>query len=260
MKYPVLITLACLASCAQQPKEAPRAATPPVVQAPPHIKDSILIFIKDQVHDSDQAALSVSYDLESDTPYNKLLTEYIKDYEFGGVTNWPDSRLDSVANRESFLRMVLLWYGKDQMKKSYPGISYNKYKDEPWLLEEIGSSLLFAVRDCCRERFYRFADTLLTQDDFSAVLNLWDSADLHKLPSLTAYVNRTAESDNFMVVADLAAFFHNQGRYALRDSLMIKAGKIKEDHKQFLQLKGLIAKDKQFSYATYGELLYHAGY
>jgi hypothetical protein len=63
-----------------------------------------------------------------------------------------------------------------------------------------------------------------------------------------------------MAVADLAAFFHNKGQYAQRDSCMARAAGLKDSRKQYLQLTELIAKKKTFDFGTYSELLFNTAY
>jgi hypothetical protein len=250
MKAPLFVALICLASCAQKP--APQS---PVAQSPqPHKKDSILIRIIDT---NQTTPVIISPDLEPDTFYNRLLAEYIQEYEYGVDSPWSATKLAPLVNRQSFLKMVLLFYGKGQLKHFYLGISYS---DAWYRLEDIGAELFHNAYDCCHERYYTLADTLLTQDEFNGAEYLWGEADLRKLPSLNAYVSRVEADSNFMELTDLAAFFHNNGNYAQRDSCMSYAARIKDSHKQYLQLKGLITKNKTFDYATYSELLYNTAY
>lgn len=248
----VFITVICLASCAQQPKQppAPEATTP----SPTPASDTLL-WIHDQVFDHDTDYVRVSYKLENDTPYNHLLGSYIASYRYGGVVNWPGGKLDSVVNRPSFIHMMLLFQGKTAFK----GISYNQ---ETYHLEDIADALLFPSRNISRSRFYTLADTLLTQDNFKAIGSLWNTADLKRLPSFEAYVRRVdtgyfkVDTDNFMKLADLAAFFHNQGLYARRDSCMALAQKSSRCQKEYQLLAGLIAKKKPFSWLDYAEYVY----
>ena len=240
----VFITVICLASCAQQPKQAP----PPEAKThPPTPASDTLLWIRDRVFDRDTDYVRVSYKLESDTLYNHLLATYIANYRYGGVVNWPGSRLDSVVNRPSFIRMVLLFQGRT----AFEGISYNQ---ETYHLVDFADALLFPSARC-GSRFYLLADTLLTQDNFKAVESLWDKADLKRLPSFEAYVRRVG-TNNFIALADLAAFFHNKGLYVRRDSCMARVHNLSGWHKEYQLLAGLIAKKKPFSYLDYDELLY----
>ncbi len=59
-----------------------------------------------------------------------------------------------------------------------------------------------------------------------------------------------------MKLADLAAFFHNKGLYARRDSCMALAQKSSRCQKEYQLLAGLIARKKPFSHLDYDELLY----
>lgn len=241
----VAITVICLASCAHHPKQ-PVAQSPP---PPPQLKNDTLLWIRDPVFEHDTDYVRVSYELENDTLYNRLLTAYIANYRYGGVVGWPKRRLDSVVCRPSFIRLVLLFKGK----KAYHQISYNQ---AIYHLEDFGDALLFPSRDCGLTHFYSIADTLLTQDNFEAVESLWDKTDLKRLPSFEAYVRRI-DTGNFMQLADLAAFFHNKGLYARRDSCMMRAKRLSKWHKEYLQVSSLFAKKKPFSYLDYDELLYN---
>jgi hypothetical protein len=242
----VFITVICLASCAQQPKQppAPEATTHPSTPA-----SDTLLWIRDRIFDHDTDYVRVSYQLESDTLYNHLLATYIANYRYGGVVDWPEDKLDSVVNRPSFIRMVLLFQGKT----AFHGISYNQ---ETYHLEDFADALLFPSDHCSRSRFYTIADTLLTQDNFKAVESLWEKADLKRLPSFEPYVSRV-DTGNFMKLADLAAFFHNKGLYARRDSCMARAQKLSRWHKEYQLLARLFAKKKPFSFLDYDELLYN---
>lgn len=255
IRYPFVFFLMSLSSCTQHNKSQPKpiqADSEATAFSKPQAKDSFLI----RITNDNLSHIYISYDLESDTLYNKLLGEYIVHYEYGYDSAWPATKLAPLVNRESFIKMALLFYGKGQLMARYPGIGYY---DDRSRLENIGRSLVFSAYDCCHERFYAIADTLLTQDDFDGAKYLWDHADLQKLPSLNAYMSRV-NPDNFMQLADLAAFFHNNHHYALRDSCLTRAGKVKDSHKQFLQLTGLIAKKNTFDYGTYSELLFNGSY
>ena len=241
----VFITVICLASCAQQPKPAP---LPEAKTHSPTPASDTLLWIHDQVFDRDTDYVRVSYKLESDTLYNHLLATYIANYRYGGVVEWPGKKLDSVVNRPSYIRLVLLFQGKSAFK----GVSYNQ---ETYHLEDFADALLFPS-DYSLSRFYTIADTLLTQDNFKGTAYLWNTADLKRLPSFEAYVRRI-DTGNFIELADLAAFFHNKGLYTRRDSCMARARKLSQWGKEYQLLAGLIARKKPFSHLDYDELLYN---
>ena len=96
-------------------------------------------------------------------------------------------------------------------------------------------------------------------NEFDGARYLWGEADLGKLPSLPAYMDRMADS-NFGKLADLAAFFHNNEHYALRDSCLARARRVKGFELQFQQLTDLIKQRKKFDYASYSELLFGGAY
>lgn len=242
----VVITVIFLASCAQQPKKPP---PPDATTHPPAPVTDTLLWIHDQLFDHDTDYVRVSYTLESDTLYNHLLATYIANYRYGGVVNWPQNRLDSVVNRPSFIRMILLF----RAKTAFGVIGYNQAQ---YYLENFADALLSPSAHCNHTRFYTIADTLLTQDNFQAVEMLWDKADLRRLPSFEAYVRRI-DTNDFTRLVDLAAFFHNKGLYARRDSCMARARKLPQWRQQYHLLAGLMAKKKPFSYLDYAELLYN---
>jgi hypothetical protein len=75
------------------------------------------------------------------------------------VTTQPGLQLSwPLVARGSFLKMILLVYGKDQLMSQYPGIAFG---NDRYRLQDIGSSLLGSAYDCCHERFHAIADTLL---------------------------------------------------------------------------------------------------
>lgn len=242
----VYITVICLASCTQQPRQKP----PPGTTTPsPSPAGDTLLWIHDQLFDHDTDYVRVSYKLENDTPYNHLLATYIANYRYGGVVNWPQNRLDSVVNRSSFLSMMLLFRAKTPIG----AISYNQAE---YYLDDFADALLSPSLRCSHARFYTIADTLLTQDNFQAVEMLWNKADLKKLPSFEAYVCRI-DTNDFTKLMDLAAFFHNKGLYARRDSCMARAWKLTQFRQQYHLLAGLMSKKKPFSYLDYAERVYN---
>jgi hypothetical protein len=245
MNRNVFITVICLASCAQQPKQAP----PPAAQAHPPTTNDTLLWIHDKLFDRDTDYVRVSYQLESDTLCNHLLATYIANYRYGGVVHWPQNKLDSVVNRPSFIHMMLLFRAKTPVA----AIGYNQAQ---YYLEDLADALLLPSAQCSRTRFYTIADTLLTQDNFQAVEMLWNKADLKRLPSFEAYVSRI-DTNDFTRLADLAAFFHNKGFYARRDSCMTRARELPQWKEQYQRLASLMAKNKPFSHLDYEELLYN---
>lgn len=242
----LFIAVLCLASCAQQPKPAPPQHS---TILPREGADTILITIHEPAYYDDSDYVRISSSLEKEPVYNHLLAAYIKDYRYGPDTPWSKKRLDSVVDRPSFIRTILLFQGKN----SYKGISYSN-KEEQYKLEDFADGILCGFYDSCKDLFYVVADTLLTQDNFKGVEALWWEADLKRLPSFDPYVNRV-DTGNFIQEADLAVFFHNLHFYDRRDACMARAKKIPNHHKEYLQVMSLFKK-KRIEYIDYTELLY----
>jgi hypothetical protein len=246
MNKSVFITVICLASCAQQPKPTPQSRAP---SPSAKTEDTILITIHEPAYYDDSDYVRISTALEKAPVYNRLLAAYVKDYRYGPDTPWSKKRLDSVVDRPSFIKTILLFQGK----KAYKGISYSN-KDEQYKLEDFADGILCGFRDSCIDLFYVVADTLLTQDNFKGVESLWSEADLNRLPSFDPYVNRV-DTGNFFQQADLAVFFHNRHLYLRRDACMTRAKKLANFHKEYLQVMSLFKK-KHIEYIDYTEMLY----
>src|ERR1700722_16870544 len=106
IRYAFMFFLMSLSSCTQhnKPQLNPTQADSQLATfSKLQTKDSILI----RITNDSLSHVYISYDLESDSLYNKLLGEYIGYYKYGYDSAWPATKLAPLVNRESFIKMAL---------------------------------------------------------------------------------------------------------------------------------------------------------
>lgn len=217
---------------------------------PAHKGDSILINIMQGGEGVNvDSCVYVSFDLEKDSTYNRQLREYLC-YNIMGHTDYPaQDSLPFLVSRESFLRMILLFYNGNK----YTGI---KTGFESYQMGELRQGYLWAIRDCCVERLQTIADAMLQQDEFDGVNCLWGKADLSKLPSLKGYLGRM-DTANFHYDAEIAVLFHNTRKDSMSNVYMAKAAKLPTFKEEYHKLKTLMKKpivdQGKYDLAIYGE-------
>ena len=251
MKYFICyLALVCLLSCKQNDNKTLPILPSTMAQAQPpmqtHKEDSILIRL------GGDSCAYVSFDLERDSNYNKLLRAYLCHNKFGNDSIFSPSQFADLVKRPSFCKMILLFYDGDKYGRVYTDI-------EAYRLPDLRSGFLLGIAGSDLDQEHLIADSLLKRDYDDGLDLLWGIADMKKLPSLKEYLRRV-DTDNFYKDADLVAFFHNIGNDSLRDMYLAKAGKIIDFREKFRALKSLIIKNKSFDKGTYNELIYGTPY
>jgi hypothetical protein len=216
---------------------------------PPHIEDSILVRVQTGAgNESTDSCVYVSYELERDSSYNRLLRKYLCEYQFGYDSAFSLETMAALANRESFFKIILLFFDGDKYSRV-------RYYGERNRMDDLRRGYLFPIRSCCPNRLHLIADSLLQRNYFDGVECLWELTDMSKLPSLDGYLLRM-DTMNFYRDAEVATVFHVIRNDSLRDAYLAKAEKITDHKSELAKLRSLMAQKRAISLGQFNALMY----
>lgn len=210
-------------------------------------KNYLIEFICNDSCKSCETCVRVSPEIEPDTTYNRILRAWIHKgiYDRFACESMDSASMNALSRRASFRKVLLLFYTEDGLKE------ISNCNVESYFLTDRRFGLLHELNDTITS--HNAAVILMKIGEFEGTEALWDKADLRLLGGLKEYIAR-ADTGNFYVYADLAAFFHVNKDSVQAARFLWKAKS--SDPVNFPVLERLLQQSDTFDMVDYREAVY----